>query len=320
MGNALKDISILIVTWNGDELLADCLSSLRETCGDAPEIVVVDNAAGDSTRKIVADYPNARYVASALNTGFAGGNNLGLPYCTRSRILLLNNDTVVHTRETFERLSSFLDEHPLAGVVQGKLILARQEGLLDECGSKMSAIGELADSHFREPAATVVPTHQVFHAKGACMMFRREVLEALGGVLFHGHFRSYGEDVDFCHRAWLAGYEVWYVDTPPVSHLCGATSSKLPKVETEAAIIANRVFSYLVNFGWYGKLRVLIPLIAVYLFRFTGTSLLGNFRNAKIYIEAMKSVWRRRGEISAARKIVKSFRRLGDREFLRKVR
>lgn len=320
METKLQDLSILIVTWNGDDLLRSCLESLKTTCGNIPEIVVVDNAALDSTEAIVSGYSNIKYIASKENLGFAGGNNLGLPLCTRRFVLLLNNDTVIRTSETITQLAEFLDSHEKAGIAQGKLILQRQGGVLDECGSKMSSSGELAETHYREPADTVVETHRVFHAKGACLMFKREILEKLDGILFHSHFRSYGEDVDFCHRAWLAGFEVWYIDTPPVEHLCGASSAKLPKVEVEAAIIANRVFSFLTTFGPYGKLTVLLRLLVIYVIRFTGTTLLGNIRNSKIYIEAFKSVWRRRKFIGPTRKLVQISRTISDRKLFKIIK
>jgi GT2 family glycosyltransferase len=95
--HTLKDVSIVIVTYKGDDLTQDCLESLSETCGTDPQIVVVDNSPSQSTRNIVAAHANAVYVASPGNPGFAGGNNRALQYCDRDYILLLNNDTIVHT-------------------------------------------------------------------------------------------------------------------------------------------------------------------------------------------------------------------------------
>ena len=318
MTHDLSNLSIIIVTWRGDAVLADCLDSLSASCGAAPEIVVVDNDAAESTRELVARYANAKYLASPGNPGFAGGNNLGLRACSRPFILLLNNDTVVH-EEPFSQLIGYLDEHPEVGAVQGTLKLVQSGDFYDECGSRLSRIGELADTHRLEPMSKVVATHPVYHAKGACLLFRREALDCLGGVLFYDHFRSYGEDTDFCHRLWLAGYEVHYVAMPAVDHRCGVTAAKLPRTEIEAAIIANRVFSFLVNFGWYGYLRILLPLLAVYIIRCVGTTLLGNFGNAKIYFVALASVWRRRVFLAPARRQVQSSRRISDREWLKKV-
>ena len=60
----LSRVSILIVTWNGDDLLRDCLDSLDAVYADVPEIVVVDNAAMESTRNLVARHPHTKYISS----------------------------------------------------------------------------------------------------------------------------------------------------------------------------------------------------------------------------------------------------------------
>lgn len=71
----LDRISIVIVTWNGDNLLKDCLDSLIKIYGTLPETIVVDNADLVSTAALVGSYVNAKYVPLPENLGFAGGNN-----------------------------------------------------------------------------------------------------------------------------------------------------------------------------------------------------------------------------------------------------
>lgn len=122
----LKDrLTLLIVTWKGDDILQNCLSSLMRVYGDAvPSCVVVDNANLESTRTLCARYPFVTYVAAPENLGFAGGNNLGLPYCTTDYICLLNNDTVIHA-DSFSPLIAFMDAHPNVAVTQGTMNLPR---------------------------------------------------------------------------------------------------------------------------------------------------------------------------------------------------
>ena len=66
----LKDVSIVIVTYKGDELLKNCLDSLQTSCGDEPQIIVVDNSPSEKTRFLTATYPNTLYVSlPAATTG-----------------------------------------------------------------------------------------------------------------------------------------------------------------------------------------------------------------------------------------------------------
>lgn len=154
MPSRLSELSILIVTWNGDDLLRQCLDSLATVCGTAPEIIVVDNAASADTAQLVAGFQNCKYVRAEKNLGFAGGNNLGVEHCTRPYVVLLNNDTIVHA-DSFTPLMQYLDEHPQVGVVQGTLNLSRCGNKLDSCGSLLSPLGGIVQQHWYEPLAMV---------------------------------------------------------------------------------------------------------------------------------------------------------------------
>ena len=250
----IDELSIIIVTWKGDGLLKDCLESLSRVYSARPEIVVVDNANQDSTKEIVEGYENAKYVAAQSNLGFAGGNNLGLRHCTRPFILLLNNDTVVHD-DSFSPLLEFLKKSPRVGIVQGTLnIPSLNNGL---CGMVMMPWGIQKHLHRGEPTTTtsLVP-RRVTAAKGAMLLFRREVVEQTG-FLFYDHFKSYFEETDFCRRASNCGWETWFVPTPPVDHVCGATSGRFSTDEIWAQYFRNIIYSFSRNWGLYGKVMLL---------------------------------------------------------------
>lgn len=215
-------VSILIVSWNGADLLSKCVQSFTQATADLPQIVVVDNG---STPPL-APLPNTTWVRSETNLGFAGGNNLGLPHCTGEYLLLLNNDTQLTDLRTIETLVTFLDEHPRVAIAQAKLI--RPDGHLDTCGEFLTPLGVLYHHGYGLPdgphAQTAFP---VYAAKAACCLIRTSALADVGGILFQDAYFCYGEDLELCHRLWLANWEIWFVPTPPVLHLECATSSKL---------------------------------------------------------------------------------------------
>lgn len=249
----VNDLSIIIVTWNGDELLKNCLDSLHSTYGDAPEIVVVDNANQASCAELSHGYTNVKYIATDENLGFAGGNNLGLREVTRDYILLLNNDTIIHT-DSFTPLIDFLAEHNKVGIVQGTMNIPALNNGLDDCGVLMTPFGIQRHLHRGEPTATakLVP-RKVFAAKGAMLMFKRAILKDTG-FLFYDHFKSYYEETDFCHRAKLMKWETWFVPTPPIDHLCGQTSGRFDNKEIVAQYFRNILYSFHRNFGFWGHI------------------------------------------------------------------
>lgn len=255
-GSPLLDrLSVIIVTWNGDGLLEDCLSSLYRVYGNALETVVVDNAGSSSTKAVAERYGFVKYVAAPGNPGFAGGNNIGLKSAGRDYILLLNNDTVV-SEDSFSPLLEFLAAHEKAGIVQGTMEIPGFG--LDDCGTEMTPVGIQRHLNRGKPLSSVrlVP-RKVFAAKGAMLMFKRALLKDVGGFLFYDHFKSYYEETDFCHRARNAGWETWFVPTPPIKHLCGATSTRFPRRDIWTQYIANTLYSFHRNYGFWGHVFTL---------------------------------------------------------------
>ena len=250
--DAVSDLSVIIVTWNGDDLLANCLESLCRVYANRLEIVVVDNAASEATRSLVVGFDGVKYVPSPGNPGFAGGNNIGVREATRSYILLLNNDTVVHG-DSFSPMVEFLKSHKHVGIVQGTMNVPALGNGLDDCGILMTPFGIQRHLHRGAPTdSTRLLPRRVFAAKGAMMMFKRAVLDDLG-FLFYDHFWSYYEETDFCHRARNIGWETWFVPTLPIDHLCGATSSRFDSRMVWRRYFRNIIYSFCKNFGFWGR-------------------------------------------------------------------
>ena len=120
--------TVVVVNYNGGHLLPPCLDGLRRQ--DTPpgffETVVVDNASVDGSRELLArDYPAVRVIASPVNTGFAGGNNLALREVTTPFAVLLNNDAVP-APDWLRRVLAPFDEPGAErlGVVTGKVVFA----------------------------------------------------------------------------------------------------------------------------------------------------------------------------------------------------
>lgn len=140
-------------------------------------MIVVDNSPSQATRALVAGYSNSFYLESPGDPGFAGGNNRAMPFCTRPYALLLNNDTIVHDRASFEVLAAFLDDHPECGAAQRSMVLARGEGRLGGTGTFLTPFGFLYSPGFN--VADSEEFHHpfpVFSTIGAFMIFRRSIL------------------------------------------------------------------------------------------------------------------------------------------------
>lgn len=312
-------VSILIVNYNGQDLLRGCLESLANETYRPREVVVVDNASTDNSLAVLQEFPWVKVIHSQQNLGFAGGNNLGLLHCSGEFILLLNNDTVAQPG-FLEPLCDYLLTHPKVGVVQGKMILPRFNNALDVCGSFLTATGlPYHYGYFKMDGPKYQRAHPAFSGKGACLLFRRELVSQIGGFLFDDRFFCYYEESDFCHRAWLAGFEVHFVPSPPVQHLMGVTGARFIKSEAiQHYYVRNMLFSLLSNLSIPWVLRILPLLVLVLTLRMCAFLFAFNFCAVKSHMTAIGEQflgWRR---IAERRNLIHRIRRVPDRVIFEK--
>ena len=317
MTAALNDVSIIIVTYQGDELTKNCLDSLAATCGSEPQIVVVDNSPSETTRRIAAEYPNAVYVPSPGNPGFAGGNNRALPFCDRRYVLLLNNDTIVHSRESIAGLVRFLEEHPKCGAVQGSGRLY-PSGTIAGCGSWLTPLGFMWSPGFNAKEHPLFgEAHPCFMGGGFFLMFRRCDIAKVGGFLFRSAFWCYYEETDFCHRLLLAGMEVWYAPTVPIDHLCSQTSGRFRWSDIMRRHLRNLLFSLKANLSFASRLRILPFVYSLIVGHALFHFLKGDFPTAKSDFAALAASRRDKKRILAARRQVSRIRKVTDRQIFK---
>jgi len=76
---APPDVSVVVVNWNTEDLLRECLLSVRAHLGSACETIVVDNASVDGSAEMVAgEFPEVHLIRNSENLGFGRGNNIGM--------------------------------------------------------------------------------------------------------------------------------------------------------------------------------------------------------------------------------------------------
>ncbi len=235
----MKDIRIVIVSWNVAHLLDRCLRSLSSGCeGLAWECVVVDNASADSSVRVARDIsPNIHVIANTENVGFAKACNQGAASSDARYILFLNPDTEcpVHS---IQRLVELADTRPNAGIIGPKLVysdgtnqqsIRRFPGVWDQLGIllKLSHVFRtwgIFKNYFADDVDQ--DTEQcVDQVMGACFLVRRELVDAHLG--WDERYFIWMEDVDFCKTAIEAGYEVRYLPSISIIHHGGQSFSQV---------------------------------------------------------------------------------------------
>ena len=255
-------VSIIIVNLNGKQHLEKCLPSIFSQIHKSIEVILVDNASSDdSVGWVKRNYPNVKIVINDQNLGFCQANDIGYNHSKGKYILFLNNDTQV-TRHFLVNLIKVIKAENNIGGVQSKILFMDDPKRLDSAGSYLTRTGFLYHyGLYALDAEEFENKFDVFSAKGACMMFRREVLEKVkvDGEIFDQRYFAYFEETDLCHRVWLAGYRVVFVPDSVIYHKFGATSQKLDKSFVEYHSYKNRLNSYLKNLG-LTTLVIIIPI------------------------------------------------------------
>jgi GT2 family glycosyltransferase len=211
-------VSIVVVNYKGADDTIACLQGLAalDWPSEQLELVVVDNASGDgSVERIRAAVPQATVVPSQVNTGFAGGCNLGVAHSSGEFVGFLNNDA-----------------RPDAAWVRAAVEVMRRDGSIGAVASKvLDWEGEKVDyvdgsltwygmGYKREverpdTGEWDVPK-DVLYGTGAAMFVRTALYREVGG--FDERFFMFYEDVDLGWRLNLLGHRVRYVPTSVAYH------------------------------------------------------------------------------------------------------
>ncbi len=232
-------LSVIIVNYNVQYFLDQCLSSVRKALENIDgEVIVVDNDSIDGSNSMVRKkYPEARLMANKKNVGFSVANNQGIKKSTGEYVLLLNPDTVVE-HDTFEKVISFMDGHPDAGALgvkmldgSGKFLPESKRGLPTPSTAfyKMFGFSSLfphskrfARYHLGHLDKDQI--HKVEILPGAFMLLRKSVIEKTG--LLDESFFMYGEDIDLSYRIIKAGYSNYYYPETRIIHYKGESTKK----------------------------------------------------------------------------------------------
>jgi GT2 family glycosyltransferase len=213
-------VSIIIVNYNGRNLLENCFKSLEKVIYSNFEIILVDNNSDDdSIQYIKENYPETMVIKLDENYGFAKPNNIGSEKAKGQYLLFLNNDTIV-TPNFIDELVNAIEDDPQIGICQSLLLKSNDE--VDSSGDFVDDIGIAFSSH--EKSSKI---REILSAKGASMIMRKSLFVKLGG--FDEKFFVSFEDVDLGWRSWIIGCKVVLIPRSVVYHLGGQTAKEMKK-------------------------------------------------------------------------------------------
>ncbi len=207
-------ISIIIPTRNGLELVRQCIESLQQSTYPAVEIIVIDNQSDDPNALAYFDELATTGRATVLTYdapfNYSAINNVGVAASHGELICLLNNDIEVISPNWLEEMVGQA-LRPGVGAVGAKLYYP--DDTIQHAGVVLGLGGVAGHGHKRSGRADygyfsrLVLTHEVGAATAACLVVKRDVWDAVGG-LDEQHLAVAFNDIDLCLRIRAAGYRV----------------------------------------------------------------------------------------------------------------
>jgi GT2 family glycosyltransferase len=251
-------ISVIVVNWKRDALLAGALASLSKQTIRA-EIIVVDNESLVSTHPLAEIFPDVRWIFNRRNEAFCRANNQGIAVARGEFIALLNNDAEADPNWLEALHSCFRTKD--VGMAASKITLYSDPGIIDKTGhliypdgqNRGRGTGQKDCGQFDREEETLWPD-------GCAAMYRKSMLDEIGG--FDDKLFAYGDDAELGLRARIAGWRCIYTPRAVVRHhreLTGRASwRRVALIERNRVLLAARHFplSLLWRNGYYYAMRI----------------------------------------------------------------
>ena len=225
-----EDIAIVILNWNGKDLLKQFLPSVVKYSENAT-IYVADNASTDHSVDFVAEqFPSIKVIFNSENGGYAKGYNDALKSVEQPILCLLNNDIEVTKNWLLPVLKEFSDNKNTA-IIQPKILDFKKKSHFEYAGAAGGFIDAYGYPFCRGRIFNTIEKDEgqyddnfdILWASGACLFIKNEVFNELGG--FDESYFAHMEEIDLCWRAFNNNYGTKYVGASAVYHVGGATLS-----------------------------------------------------------------------------------------------
>jgi GT2 family glycosyltransferase len=231
-GLAVPDMSVVLVCWNNKAYLEPCLESLYNGgLHYSFDVVVVDNGSTDGSQAMLKEkFPQVKLIQNHENVGLGRASNQGIEATKGRHVLLLNNDTLLNG-PSLDALIEFLDTHPHAAAVGGRLLNA--DGSVQSCYNRFPTLWEefLIATRLGEWLYPGYPAiidddqpRSVSWLGSACLLLRRAALDQVG-LLDESYF-IYGDEADLQYRLKCAGWTVHYLPQAEIIHYGGRSMDR----------------------------------------------------------------------------------------------
>lgn len=211
-----RSVSIVVLSYNSREDLAECISSLINQTYHSFEIIVVDNASMDGSEEFIRiNYPEIKVVQTGKNLGYAAGNNAGFEIAKGEYIVVVNPDTVADPEWLAELIKPLENDQTIAATTS-KILIYHQKDRINACAFRSHPTGLTFCRGLNKSAVEFDNYQEVSSVSGCSLAIRSNMLKSING--FDPDFFLYQEDTDLSWRIRFAGGKIMYVPKSVIYH------------------------------------------------------------------------------------------------------
>lgn len=266
------EVSIIIVTWNSEDEILECVNSIIGNTEDLNyEVIIIDNKSTDKTAEILkSNYEEKsdfiKLIFNETNTGYTKANNQGIETASGKNILLLNPDTKI-TDDSIRKLNQKLNENKKRGGIAPQL-LNEDLSIQKSCRTfpryfdmfcEMSLLSKIfPDSELLSNWKMNYFSHNeervVEQPMAAALMIKKSIVDEIKN--FDERYSMFFNDVDLCRKIKNAGYNILFYPDAKIIHQKGVSIYKdrvrMIKVWNEDCLKYFKKYHY--NFIFYNLL------------------------------------------------------------------
>jgi GT2 family glycosyltransferase len=222
------DVAVVILNWNGKDLLEEFLPSIVRFSKEAT-VYVADNASTDESVAFISEnFPTVNIIENTTNGGYSQGYNDALKDLNEELFVLVNSDVEV-TENWLPPVINKFESHPKIVAAQPKILDYNNKAFFEYAGAAGGFIDRFGYPYcqgrifntIEEDKGQYDEDRTIFWATGACLFVRKKAFWEVGG--FDTDFFAHQEEIDLCWRLQGKGGEIKYIYSSSIYHVGGAT-------------------------------------------------------------------------------------------------
>ena len=213
-------VSIIVINFNGGDIVYECINSIYETVMNRFEIILIDNKSSDnSSEKCKKKWPEIKLIQNDENIGLTA-RNIGIKEVKGEFIVFLDSDTVV-TKGWLENLIQSFKQNG-DGLYQPKLLEKNRPDVINSAGNMINILGMgFSRGKGEKDNGQYEKFQEIGYTSGACTFTTTKIIKKIGKI--NKIFFSYHDDLDYGWRGWLQKIPSYYEPKSVVYHLGSPT-------------------------------------------------------------------------------------------------